>query len=100
MDIDDLEQENQNFNYTENDYDQGNDTEITSVTRTVNEALKSAPAKRQKSGGKKQSAVWELFYKSAEKHNASHYWATCRGCADKGRQFTNRMVPLTIADID
>ena len=51
MDFDDFEQENQNCNYADDDYDQGNDPEITSVTRTVNEALKSAPAKRQKSGG-------------------------------------------------
>ena len=49
MDFDDFEQENQNCNYADDDYDQGNDPEITSVTRTVNEALKSAPAKRQKS---------------------------------------------------
>ena len=49
MGFDDFEQENQNCNYADDDYDQGNDPEITSVTRTVNEALKSAPAKRQKS---------------------------------------------------
>ena len=77
MDFDDFEQENQNCNYADDDYDQGNDPEITSVTRTVNEALKSAPAKRQKSGGKKQGAVWDLFYKSAEKHNASHCQLLC-----------------------
>ena len=53
----DVEQETQNCDYPEDDYDQGNDPEITSVTRTVNEALKSVPGKRQKSGGKKQSAV-------------------------------------------
>ena len=99
MDFDDFEQENQNCNYADDDYDQGNDPEITSVTRTVNEALKSAPAKRQKSGGKKQGAVWDLFYKSAEKHNASHYWATCRACADKGKQLTSGIVLLIIADI-
>ena len=61
MDFGDFEQENQNCKYAEDNHDQGNDPEITSVTRTVNEALKSAPAKRQKSGGKKQGAVWDYF---------------------------------------
>ena len=34
MEFDEFEQEHQNCNYAEDDYDQGNDPEITIVTRT------------------------------------------------------------------
>lgn len=93
MNVDENEQENENSNHQQIDLDQDKDQQQQGP-RTVFDALKAAPAKRQKTGGAKASLLWDFFHRSAEKHNSSHYRATCRACSENGKQLCKLYVKM------